>query len=285
MERIKLENKIIACMVVKNESDIVKYTIEEALTWADHIVILDNNSTDGTKEIVSKLSKEEPRIIFWGVYGGAFRDSLRSIIYNDYQHLGNGRDWWCRLDADEVYIDNPRDFLKELPENVDHVYSASFQYYLTQPTIDNINAADKQFNPNNYKYYKCDWSEIRFFRTNINTFWPLHFANPLFMIEPSDKRIRLKHFQHRDVHQMQKRFNSRKPEPGRNLFSHELKHNKIWKVEDLVYDNGVYIYNDSDLPLIKKRNYFLKKIIQLIPSLMRKLALERVLLPTKEKIQ
>ncbi|EEZ7712544.1 TPA: glycosyltransferase family 2 protein, partial [Escherichia coli] len=106
-----MNNKIIACMVVKNEVDIIEYTLEQALKWADYILVLDNNSTDGTTDVIKKMSELEQKIIFWGGYGGPFRDSLRAVIYNDYYYLCNDGDWWCRLDADEVYIDNPREFL------------------------------------------------------------------------------------------------------------------------------------------------------------------------------
>ncbi|HDJ0859262.1 TPA: glycosyltransferase family 2 protein, partial [Escherichia coli] len=132
-----MNNKIIACMVVKNEVDIIEYTLEQALKWADYILVLDNNSTDGTTDVIKKMSELEQKIIFWGGYGGPFRDSLRAVIYNDYYYLCNDGDWWCRLDADEVYIDNPREFLSSMDESIDHVYSASFQYYLTKRMLEN----------------------------------------------------------------------------------------------------------------------------------------------------
>lgn len=49
-----MNNKIIACMVVKNEVDIIEYTLEQALKWADYILVLDNNSTDGTTDVIKK---------------------------------------------------------------------------------------------------------------------------------------------------------------------------------------------------------------------------------------
>lgn len=61
-----MNNKIIACMVVKNEVDIIEYTLEQALKWADYILVLDNNSTDGTTDVIKKMSELEQKIIFWG---------------------------------------------------------------------------------------------------------------------------------------------------------------------------------------------------------------------------
>lgn len=67
-----MNNKIIACMVVKNEVDIIEYTLEQALKWADYILVLDNNSTDGTTDVIKKMSELEQKIIF----GGAMEDHL-----------------------------------------------------------------------------------------------------------------------------------------------------------------------------------------------------------------
>lgn len=51
---------------------------------------------------------------------------------------------------------------------------------------------------------------------------------------------------------MEKRFRDRSPEEGKNLFSHELKQNKVWDETDLTYDQGLYEYDDEILPKIKK---------------------------------
>ncbi|HID2258517.1 TPA: glycosyltransferase family 2 protein [Escherichia coli] len=279
-----MNNKIIACMVVKNEVDIIEYTLEQALKWADYILVLDNNSTDGTTDVIKKMSELEQKIIFWGGYGGPFRDSLRAVIYNDYYYLCNDGDWWCRLDADEVYIDNPREFLSSMDESIDHVYSASFQYYLTKRMLENEEQNTRKFDISNYKYFKCNWSEIRFIKIKKSTIWPLHFANPLFLLKPSSRRIRLKHFQYRNSKQMEKRFRDRSPEEGKNLFSHELKQNKVWDETDLTYDQGLYEYDDEILPRIKKISTFRKVIFSCIVYGLKKFSLERILLPTKEKV-
>ena len=276
--------KIIACTVVKNEADIIKLTLLKALEWADYIIVLDNKSTDGTNEIIINLSLKEPRIIYWGVYGGAFRDSLRSIIFNDYKHLSNPGDWWCRLDSDEIYIDNPKAFLTNVNEDIDHIYSASFQYYITESDIIDCNSKSF-FHPDELKYYKCDWSEIRFYRVNNDTIWPLHFAEPLFLTKPSSQRIKLKHYQYRTLEQMAKRFNDRSPQKGKNLFSHELHKNKVWDKNELKYDNGIYNYNERDLPKIKRRSFLNRLSVLFFKKIILWFGLRRVFLPSEESVK
>lgn len=43
--------------MVKDESDIIRQTIEHMLTQVDYILVLDNMSTDGTREILDSMTK------------------------------------------------------------------------------------------------------------------------------------------------------------------------------------------------------------------------------------
>ncbi len=38
---------------------------------------------------------------------------------------------WCRLDSDEIYIDDPINFLSAVPDKYGFVFSASFNFYFT----------------------------------------------------------------------------------------------------------------------------------------------------------
>ncbi|HBT3107023.1 TPA: glycosyltransferase family 2 protein [Klebsiella pneumoniae] len=279
---------IIACMVVKNEEDIVEKTILSALHWATKIIIMDNGSTDSTLAIIKELTNKYDKVTLWGVYSGGFRDSIRAIVFNDYSYLCNNEAWWCRLDSDEIYIDDPRDFLSECPRKVDHVYSASFQYYYTKKMID-MEEKDESYISlpieERLKYYLCDWSEIRFVRITPQTLWPLNFANPLFLNEPYQKRIRLKHYQYRSARQMRSRLLLRKPEENKKFFSHELRKNKIWDESELNYDTGQYIYDDAKLPEMKRRNKILKVVFSLIIHICKVKKIRRFLTPSAELIR
>ena len=49
-------------------------------------------------------------------------------------------DWWCVLDADEIYIDNPKKFLGSVPEKYDFIYAAIYHYYITDADVEAYNA-------------------------------------------------------------------------------------------------------------------------------------------------
>lgn len=238
--------KIFALLVVKNEDDIVEYTIRKALEWADYIIALDNNSSDNTYSILKKLDQEYENFIFWGRYDGSFRDWLRSLIFNDYRHLSSPGDWVGWLDADELYdIDNPRDFLGSLPPKDDLVFSAVYQYYFTEA---DVNLDEQIPAPERMKYFVCNHSERRFFKVKEHFNWPINRTWPFGLINPSAKRIRYKHYQYRSMEQMQKRKRVRlvanDNEQTSNVFFYETKNSTIMSSKDFIYDDG----NSYQLP-------------------------------------
>ena len=107
------EFSIHAICVVKNEADIVESSLRTALQWADRIIVYDGDSTDGTWEKVCAMRSE--RIVPWKQDGKVFQESLRAEVFNAFRQGARSGDWWCHLDADEFYIDDPRAFLSKVP--------------------------------------------------------------------------------------------------------------------------------------------------------------------------
>lgn len=195
-------------MTVKNEADIFPDVIASASTWAENIIVMDNNSSDGTWEKLLKIKDENPKVIIWGRYFGSFKDSLRQRMFEDYKHLAKDGDWWCRLDADEIYIDNPLEIISSLPPNVDYINSASFQFYLTEKDIKKEIESD--FSYERLSYFKCNWSETRFIRHSSNLIWQSNMSWPLNICVMANVFIRLKHYQYRNVDQISERIQTRK---------------------------------------------------------------------------
>ncbi|MFS3895586.1 glycosyltransferase family 2 protein [Raoultella ornithinolytica] len=267
--------KIHALMTIKNEADIVIETLNSASKWADNIFILDNMSNDKTWELISEYAKTNEKVKLWGRYGGKFYLALRQVIFKDFKKIAKPGDWWCRLDGDEFYIDDPREFLSELEESVDHVYNASFQYYYTNDDyLNEISIEVESSVTERLRWYKCNHSEIRFVRHFDNICWPQNTEWPCNIINPSEKRIRLKHYQYRDVKQIIARLSARNAPDSGDSFTHEkvpvkewyLKRNfaipederlaelRIVDKKDLLNDEN-YIYSDLELPPIIKNTY------------------------------
>jgi len=249
--------KIHSICMVKNESDIIAQTLKYASKWSDYIYVYDNGSTDGTWEKVVNLSKEYAQIIPYKQDNQPFADSLRSEPFNYYRTNSSNGDWWCKLDADEIYIDNPREFLCKIPKQYELVWSASFEYYFTdkdlvvynqQPSLysDDIPVEDK------CRYYINDWSEPRFFRYKKSLVWEKSLVRseapmPSGIGASYTKRIKLKHFQYRSPQQIQKRLDTRIEAMQNGVFLHEKRKDWKKKLENNENNNNVINFSfDKD---------------------------------------
>lgn len=207
--------KIHAGCMVKDEVDVIVQTLQSALEWCDFIYIYENGSTDGTAEKVLDLSEKYPNIVIYRQDSLPYSEGLRAEMYHHYKENYRDGDWICKLDADEIYIDNPRQFLAQVPPEYLVVKSASFQYYITDK-----DAELYYQNPSLYdddvpveqkcRYYINNWSEYRFFKYNNKLAWspsepwPSRRRKNIYPI-----RIKLKHYQYRSPQQITKRLENR----------------------------------------------------------------------------
>ena len=214
--------KIFSICCVRDENDIVGETLEAALSWSDRIFVFDNASADGTWETVQEIARKSSRIEIVGHDDRTFTDELRGEIFESYRSVAAAGDWWCRLDSDEIYIDDPHRFLANVPDKYGFVYSASFDFYFTD-----VDLRSYEKDPSKWlaqpvrerlKFYQNSWGEPRFVRHRNDLHWAgLVWPANRGRIFPS--RIRLKHFPYRSPAQISRRLEIRQTQPG--LFKHE----------------------------------------------------------------
>lgn len=83
--------------MVKDESDVIRQTIENMLKQVDHIIVLDNLSTDGTREILEDYPieiRDDPEV---GYFQG------RKVTALAHELGAQGVDWILSFDADEIW--------------------------------------------------------------------------------------------------------------------------------------------------------------------------------------
>jgi len=269
--------KIFGLCLVKNEEDIVGESFTKALRWCDRIFVFDTGSEDRTWETVLELSKKYPGIVPYKKETRAFRDELRGEVFNHYRQCAQQGDWWCRLDADEIYIDDPASFLRNLKKTDQVVYSLSHQYYFTGKELEDYQEDKKGFlgteAEKRLRHYRCNHSEIRFFRHRSRLVWQ-GGSWPRHLGLVSRKRIRLKHLQYRSPEQIQKRLETRKVaiEQGYKIFSaydHETDwHAKVAPHNTLHFDNqtGKFETEETSVPLFLEPPWirFAKRTMQLL---------------------
>jgi hypothetical protein len=214
--------KIFSICCVRDENDIVGETLEAALSWSDKIFVFDNGSVDGTWETVQDIARKNSKIEIVGHDNRTFTDELRGEIFESYRSVASPGDWWCRLDSDEIYIDDPVGFLAGVPDKYGFVLSATFNFYFTD-----LDLRSYEQNPSEWlarpvrvrlKFYQNNWSEPRFVRHRkdlnwVGLIWPDNHGRTF------SSRIRLKHFPHRSPAQISRRLEIRQRQPA--LFKHE----------------------------------------------------------------
>jgi Glycosyl transferase family 2 len=214
--------KIFSLCCVRDENDIVRETLQAALGWSDRIFIFDNGSVDGTWETVQDIASKSSKVEIVGHDNRTFTDELRGEIFESHRSVASPGDWWCRLDSDEIYIDDPARFLAGIPEKYGFVLSATLNYYFTDVDLQSYEQNPSEWLarpvPERLKFYQNNWSEPRFVRHRKDLDWT-------GLIWPDNRgrtfvsRIRLKHFPYRSPAQIARRLELRQRQVG--LFKHE----------------------------------------------------------------
>lgn len=113
--------RTLAISTVKNESDIIEIFVRHNLDFFDAMVIMDNGSTDGTRELLTKLEREGLPVVIFDEPDPAYRQSewMTRLFCNAIRFFDV--DWVVPLDADEFLAAPSRaefhSALSELPSN------------------------------------------------------------------------------------------------------------------------------------------------------------------------
>lgn len=264
--------RIFGLSLVKNEADIIRTSLQESLRWCDRIFVFDNGSTDATWNHVQAAARDNSRVVAFKQDPRPFDDALRADLFNAFRHEAGKGDWWCRLDADEFYIDDPRAFLASVSPSHHVVWGSWLQYFLTTADLPRFTAADEQMppeiTPENFpRYYQTKGGEARFFRHRAGLLWnsgawPAHLG----LIEP--RRIRVKHFQYRSPAQIQRRLDTRRAAAasGWAHFTHSTQESWRDKVADpaalnLDRGDGQYVADSSAFHLESPAQRLIKRFM------------------------
>lgn len=220
--------KIYCLSIVKDEDDILEAAVTAASEWADAIFMADNGSTDDTVNVIERLAARYTHVHPIGTITGPFTPKMRGELFRKVRPQCARGAWWGALDADEFFIDNPREFLGSLPRDMDTVWSSSFQYRFTHDDLERYEADPAAFLATpvtqRLRYYRNDWSEIRFVRETFPFRWSGEW--PSLRCSASPRRIRLRHYKYRSPEQIRKRLRNRREvyrlTHGR-IFPHEAK--------------------------------------------------------------
>lgn len=109
-------------MIVKNEADILRSTLDSASRWVNEIYAIDNGSTDGSLEIMQESSLVKSVV----VDSSEFDESVFVVKLLDLAKDCDA-DWFVDLDADEHYDPAIRGVLASCPASCNTV-SVTIRY-------------------------------------------------------------------------------------------------------------------------------------------------------------
>lgn len=85
--------------MVKDEADIIETIIRHSITQVDALIVADNGSTDGTRDILADLAKDLPLTVIDDPEIGYFQSRKMTALANLARE--QGADWVVPFDADE----------------------------------------------------------------------------------------------------------------------------------------------------------------------------------------
>lgn len=103
--------KVISVSMVKNGLDIVEPILRHLSTQVDHMIVSDNNSTDGTRELLSELSRELPILVFDDPEPGYYQSQKTTALAKVARNMG--AEWIIPNDQDELWY-SPFGTIKEV---------------------------------------------------------------------------------------------------------------------------------------------------------------------------
>jgi hypothetical protein len=233
--------------LIKNEADFIERSLRHNARFFDQIYVFDNASTDDSWPIVQRLAEQLPdTIIPYASEDRDFRDGLRALPFERYRHEAQPGDWWCRLDADEVYIDDPRTFLANVPYRHHVVWTILVEYHLTELDLPGgCGYPPDLMHPfaDLPRHYLANAAEPRFFRHRSGLEWQQTHAWPRHVGLVHPTRIRARHYQWRSPKQVQLRLETRREASlrGYRTFGHSLEktwQEKVRRPSELHLDRG-----------------------------------------------
>jgi len=213
-----MPNNLYGLCIVKNEADIIEFSLTHASRFCRAIFVLDNGSDDDTWERVVALSRTNSNIVPFEKKTCQYGVGLRGYIFNQVRSQFKPGDWLLILDSDEFLESNPHASMALCDKRgLELVFTFQAQFYITSRDLeqpwcrqghDRIDGFEKL-----PAFYQINWSEPRLFKYKPSLEWkglddtgqPTQIAYPPGLSLRAPFKIVNRHYQYRSLPQMKKR--------------------------------------------------------------------------------
>jgi glycosyltransferase involved in cell wall biosynthesis len=207
-------------LLTRDDEDIIAQCIQHALTWCDALYVFDTGSGDSTTEIVEQAAREDRRVKIATGHPKplVLCSGLRAVVFHKYRDSAERGDWFVQVDSDEFFHISPRTFVAEyLRPNETCVYNLTYEFRLTESEVQAWDKARetqadraRPISERRRYYNVLRWTEPRMFCYRPSMQWWPYFAYPYNAGFVARRRIPVRHYPHRDVLQLKKRWLLRK---------------------------------------------------------------------------
>lgn len=280
--------KLNAIMTVKNEVDIVEETLLNAMKFCHKIYIYDNNSTDGTWEVLNEMAARFNDLVIVGQTDESQTGLLNNRIYNRYHSEYAADDWWYLLGADELLAESPIKPLKRASaahKNTMNVWHA--QFYFTDVDYENYESEEtKAPIAQRRRYYALNEKMPAFFCNDPAKKWPENTTDtvPAWSSNVSVESPISRRYSQRTPDQMQNSAKGRQQKMFSTVFNKPKLTVNYTKARTLYFysDNGEFRFSSSALVkcYLKKGGSFLQNHYN---ALLRKWYSDTKKLPAQSK--
>jgi glycosyltransferase involved in cell wall biosynthesis len=120
---------VAAISMVKDEADVIEGTIRHIANEVDLVLVADNGSTDGTRQILEQLSSELGVIVVDDPDPAYYQSAKMSRLAEQAATIG--AEWIVPFDADELWLANDRlcVVLPALAEDVNVAHASLFNHF------------------------------------------------------------------------------------------------------------------------------------------------------------
>jgi hypothetical protein len=264
--------RLIGMTTARNEADIIEECLAHAANHLDLCLVVDCGSTDDTVRRIAETCAVHSHIVYLGCVGPQVAEQVRRHIWGTMRPVLTAEDWWMVADADEFVEDALHHKLESAHrERADHIFSLHANFYYTEADAaawreERETLADRMRPIADRRlYYRMHTTQPRLFRNLPWLRWNEDTSFPHRLAKPASERVVFRHYQYRDLAQIEARVALRKNTAASVNFRRENPHwfNKRGADDAVCRETGLQLRDgsqafiiDPQMPELPRQGWF-----------------------------